>query len=74
MGVSRIPTWTFIIISTVGRLFGTMMLSITGDVPQWTIYFLTVIVTAGIVFLSWLITITIKSRNSKKKKIEEISI
>ena len=30
MGVSRIPTGTFIAISTVGRIFGTMMLSVTG--------------------------------------------
>jgi uncharacterized membrane protein YdjX (TVP38/TMEM64 family) len=30
MGVSRIPTGTFIAISTAGRILGTMMLSITG--------------------------------------------
>jgi uncharacterized membrane protein YdjX (TVP38/TMEM64 family) len=30
MGVSRIPTATFIAISTVGRIFGTIMLSLTG--------------------------------------------
>lgn len=30
MGVSRIPTGTFIAISTAGRIFGTMMLSVTG--------------------------------------------
>lgn len=34
MGVSRIPTGTFIIISTAGRIFGTMMLSITGNVAR----------------------------------------
>jgi uncharacterized membrane protein YdjX (TVP38/TMEM64 family) len=31
MGVSHMPTRTFIIISTVGRLLGTMMLSISGS-------------------------------------------
>ncbi len=31
MGVSLIPTGTFIIISTAGRIFGTTMLSITGS-------------------------------------------
>lgn len=49
MGVSRIPTWTFIIISTAGRLFGTMMLSITGSCVRNEQYILlAVIVTAGI--------------------------
>jgi len=50
MGVSRIPIWTFVIISTAGRLFGTMMLSITGSCArngQYTL--LAFIVTAGIV-------------------------
>jgi len=31
MGVSHMPTWTFIVISTIGRLFGTLMLTITGS-------------------------------------------
>jgi uncharacterized membrane protein YdjX (TVP38/TMEM64 family) len=30
MGVSRIPTGTFIVISTAGRIFGTIVLSVTG--------------------------------------------
>jgi uncharacterized membrane protein YdjX (TVP38/TMEM64 family) len=34
MGVSRIPVGTFIIISTAGRIFGTIMLSITGNVVR----------------------------------------
>jgi len=49
MGVSRIPTGTFIIISTAGRLFGTIMLSITGSFAgngQYT--FLTIILALGI--------------------------
>ena len=49
MGVSRIPTWTFIIISSAGRLFGTMLLSITGNVARNEQYLLlTVIVSVGI--------------------------
>jgi len=50
MGVSRIPTGTFIIISTAGRIFGTIMLSVVGAFAgngQYT--FLTVIVVLGIV-------------------------
>ena len=31
MGVSHMPTWTFIVISTFGRLFGTLMLTIAGS-------------------------------------------
>lgn len=49
MGVSRIPIWTFIIISSVGRLFGTMMLSIIGNVARNEQYLLlAVIVGVGI--------------------------
>ena len=49
MGVSRIPTWTFVIISTAGRLFGTMMLSITGSCVRNEQYILLAfIVTIGI--------------------------
>lgn len=50
MGVSRIPTGTFIIISTAGRIFGTIMLSIFGNVArngQYTL--LTVIFGLGVV-------------------------
>ena len=31
MGVSHMPTWTFIIVSAVGRLLGTMLLSVSGS-------------------------------------------
>jgi uncharacterized membrane protein YdjX (TVP38/TMEM64 family) len=50
MGVSLIPTGTFIIISTAGRIFGTIMLSIIGAFAsngQYT--FLTVILVIGVV-------------------------
>jgi len=48
MGMSRMPVWTFIIISTVGRFFGTIMLSITGNVARNEQYLLlTIIVVAG---------------------------
>jgi uncharacterized membrane protein YdjX (TVP38/TMEM64 family) len=48
MGMSLMPVWTFIIISSVGRLFGTIMLSITGNVARNEQYLLlTIIVVAG---------------------------
>jgi uncharacterized membrane protein YdjX (TVP38/TMEM64 family) len=31
VGVSRMPTWIFLVVCTVGRLFGTTMLSLTGS-------------------------------------------
>lgn len=56
MGVSRIPTMTFIIVSTIGRFFGTMMLSISGNIAQKEQYLLLgVIVGAAIIvsLLAW---------------------
>ncbi|MGA2780821.1 MAG: TVP38/TMEM64 family protein [Smithella sp.] len=50
MGVSLIPTWTFIIISTIGRLLGTIMLSFTGYYAGNGQYlFLTCLAAAGII-------------------------
>jgi uncharacterized membrane protein YdjX (TVP38/TMEM64 family) len=50
MGVSRIPTGTFIVISTAGRIFGTIMLSVMGAFASNGQYsFLTVIVVMGII-------------------------
>ena len=49
MGVSLIPTGTFIMISTAGRLLGTIMLTITGAfVGNGQYIFLTVILSLGI--------------------------
>lgn len=49
MGVSLIPTGTFIIISTAGRIFGTIMLSIMGSfVSNGQYAFLTVVFILGI--------------------------
>lgn len=49
MGVSRIPTGTFILISTAGRIFGTMMLSISGAFAGNGQYsFLAIVVLLGI--------------------------
>jgi uncharacterized membrane protein YdjX (TVP38/TMEM64 family) len=49
MGVSRIPTGTFIAISTAGRIFGTIMLSIIGNVAYNEQYILlTFILSLGI--------------------------
>lgn len=39
LGVSRIPTWIFLVISVAGRLIGTIMLSITGNVARNEQYF-----------------------------------
>lgn len=50
MGVSRIPTGTFIVISTAGRIFGTIMLSITGSFASNGQYsFLTVFLIISII-------------------------
>lgn len=56
MGVSRMPASTFIIISTIGRFFGTMMLSISGNIAREEHYkLLGVVVAAAIVvsLLAW---------------------
>lgn len=34
LGMSRIPVWSFLILSTVGRVFGTAMLSVSGNVAR----------------------------------------
>ena len=50
MGVSLIPTGTFLIISTAGRIFGTIMLSVTGAfVSNGQYTYLAVILTLGII-------------------------
>jgi len=53
MGLSRVPVGTFIIISTIGRFFGTMMLSVSGNVARNEQYVLLAIITvAAIVVLA----------------------
>jgi uncharacterized membrane protein YdjX (TVP38/TMEM64 family) len=52
MGVSRIPTLTFIIVCTVGRFFGTMMLSISGNIAHNEQYMLLAVVTVAAVIVS----------------------
>jgi uncharacterized membrane protein YdjX (TVP38/TMEM64 family) len=47
MGVSLIPTWTFLLISTLGRLFGTAMLSVCGSCYRNEEYLLLAVI-AGI--------------------------
>lgn len=73
MGVSRIPTMTFIIISTVGRFFGTMMLSISGNIAAKEQYLLLVLVVVAAVIVSLLawryhdkILEVLKNNSSKK--------
>jgi uncharacterized membrane protein YdjX (TVP38/TMEM64 family) len=56
MGVSRVPALTFVIISTIGRFFGTMMLSISGNIAAKEQYVLLAIVAAAaavVSFLAW---------------------
>lgn len=52
MGVSKMRAWTFIIISTVGRFFGTMMLSISGNIAREERYLLLAVVAAAAVIVS----------------------
>ena len=52
MGVSRIPVMTFIIISTIGRFFGTMMLSISGNIAYKEQYMLLAIVAVAAIIVS----------------------
>ncbi len=40
LGMSRIPVWSFIIISTIGRVFGTAMLSVSGSAAREEKYLL----------------------------------
>jgi uncharacterized membrane protein YdjX (TVP38/TMEM64 family) len=54
MGVSRIPAMTFIILSTIGRFFGTMMLSISGNIAQEGQYTLLAIIVVATVIVSFL--------------------
>ena len=53
MGVSLIPAGTFIIISTVGRIFGTIMLSITGSFARdgQYLFFIVFWVIGAIIFI-----------------------
>ncbi len=54
MGVSRIPTLTFIIISTIGRFFGTAMLSISGNIARKEQYPLLAVVAVAAIIVSLL--------------------
>ncbi len=54
MGVSRIPAVTFIIISTIGRFFGTMMLSISGNIARNEQYILLGVVSLAALVVSGL--------------------
>jgi len=54
MGVSRMPVLTFIIVSTVGRFFGTMLLSISGNMAQEEHYVLLAVVVLSAILVSLL--------------------
>ena len=72
MGISTMPVGTFLIVSAVGRLFGTIMLSITGSSARHGNYFLLgLFVGAGIItfivaYLYHEKILEILKRNSKK--------
>jgi uncharacterized membrane protein YdjX (TVP38/TMEM64 family) len=51
MGVSRIPTWTFIMIVTAGRLFGTIILSIMGNAARNEQYFLLAVIVSMVIVI-----------------------
>lgn len=54
MGVSRMPVLTFIIVSTVGRFFGTMLLSISGNMAHEEDYVLLAVVILSAILVSLL--------------------
>jgi len=54
MGVSRMPVLTFIVISTVGRFFGTMLLSISGNMAQEEHYVLLAVIFLSAILVSLL--------------------
>jgi len=52
MGASRIPVTTFIVVSTIGRFFGTAMLSVSGNIAYRQQYVLLAIITAAALIVS----------------------
>lgn len=54
MGVSRMPVLTFIIVSTVGRFFGTMLLSISGTMAHEEHYVLLAAILLAAILVSLL--------------------
>ena len=54
MGLSHLKTWHFLVISTVGRLFGTLILTITGSYMRNDDYssILIIIGVSGVVFVA----------------------
>jgi uncharacterized membrane protein YdjX (TVP38/TMEM64 family) len=53
IGLSQMNVWTFIVVSTVGRLFGTILLSVSGSSVRNNqgVVFLAILVIVGIIFL-----------------------
>lgn len=76
MGVSTMPVGTFLAVSAVGRLFGTIMLSITGSTARHGHYFLLgLFVGAGIIIfiLAYLYhekILALLKKNSKKPDLK----
>lgn len=74
MGVSRMPTWIFLIVCTAGRLLGTTMLSITGSSVRHEQYLLLACIAGvGIAFFvaAWYFRDNLLEVLKKKKKEEQ---
>jgi uncharacterized membrane protein YdjX (TVP38/TMEM64 family) len=74
MGVSRMPTWIFLVVCTAGRLLGTTMLSITGSSVRHEQYLLLAcVVGVGIAFFvaAWYYHDSLLEMLKKKKKDEK---
>jgi uncharacterized membrane protein YdjX (TVP38/TMEM64 family) len=54
IGLSRMNIWKFIAVSTIGRLFGTILLSVTGDSIR-TMRIAVLIIIMGIVAIFYLL-------------------
>jgi uncharacterized membrane protein YdjX (TVP38/TMEM64 family) len=74
VGVSRMPTWIFLVVCTVGRLFGTTMLSLTGSSVRHEQYLLLICIAGvGIAFFiaAWYFQDDLLDMLKKKKKNEK---
>jgi uncharacterized membrane protein YdjX (TVP38/TMEM64 family) len=74
MGVSRMPTWIFLVVCTAGRLLGTTMLSLTGSSIHHGQYLLLACVAGvGIAFFvaAWYYHDSLLEMLKKKKKDQQ---
>jgi uncharacterized membrane protein YdjX (TVP38/TMEM64 family) len=74
VGVSRMPTWIFLVVCTVGRLFGTTMLSLTGSSVRHEQYLLLICfagVGIALFIAAWYFQDDLLDMLKKKKKDEQ---